>query len=201
VVTSVQGTDTFINSTTYFYSANETSAGSGRWKGNAAGGTYMGGVVTLSSTAVTKNGVSQTGNSTTNTLAWWGGALQTATNYVSGSVSNTSTFNYDQSGHLQSVYIQDGRPRSLNFVTDINGQILTRTETDNLSSGDPKELHYYFNGMGVGDISNNGTSDVDYAASIAQHTSTYTGTNSGNSLLNSHSAAPSMPRRFPPLQP
>ena len=33
-------------------------------------------------------------------------------------------------------------------------------------------MHYYFNGLKTGVISNNGTSDVDYAASIAQHTST-----------------------------
>ncbi|WP_231625058.1 LysM peptidoglycan-binding domain-containing protein, partial [Novosphingobium sp. AAP93] len=176
VVTSVQGVDTFVNSTTYYYNANETAAGSGQWKGVTSGGTYMGGAVTLSSTTVTKNGAAQTGNSTTNTFAWWGSAMQAVANYVSGSTSNTSTFNYDQSGHLQSVYIQDGRPRTVSFVTDVSGQILTRQESDNnATQGDPKELHYYFNGMGVGDISNNGTSDVDYAASIAQHTAVSAG--------------------------
>lgn len=171
VVTSVQGVDTFVNSTTYYYNANETTAGSGQWKGVTIGGTYMGGSVTLSSTTVTKNGAAQIGNSTTNTFAWWGSAMQAVTNYVSGSTNNTSTFYYDQSGHLQSVGIQDGRPRTISFVTDVNGQILTRQESDNnATQGDPKELHYYFNGMGVGDISNNGTSDVDYATSIARHT-------------------------------
>ena len=33
----------------------------------------------------------------------------------------------------------------------------------------PREVDYYFDGMAVGDISNNGTSDVDYAASIAEY--------------------------------
>ena len=40
---------------------------------------------------------------------------------------------------------------------------------DNQSGGDPRELHFYFNGLRVGDISNNGTSDVDYVASLWQH--------------------------------
>ena len=84
VVTSLQGTDTFGNSTTYYYNADATG------KGVTTGGTYMGGAVTLTSTSVTKNNASQTGSTTTNTLAWWGGTLQAKTDYVSGSVSNTS---------------------------------------------------------------------------------------------------------------
>ena len=52
----------------------------------------------------------------------------------------------------------------------MNGQVLTRDEADNnQSGGDPRELHYYFNGIAIGDIGNNGTSDVDYATSIAEH--------------------------------
>ena len=47
---------------------------------------------------------------------------------------------------------------------------MQRDEADNnQSGGDPRELHYYFNGIAVGDIGNNGTSDVDYATSIAEH--------------------------------
>src|SRR3954471_9373539 len=49
---------------------------------------------------------------------------------------------------------------------------------NNTSTGDPHELHYYFNGIQLGDVSNNGTSDVDYAASIAQQTAA-TPTNPG----------------------
>lgn len=70
---------------------------------------------------------------------------------------------------MQSVNIQDGRPRTVSFITDANGQVLQRDEVDNKSTGDPRELHYYFNGLKVGDISNNGTSDVDYVTSMAQH--------------------------------
>ena len=57
--------------------------------------------------------------------------------------------------------------RSVSFVTDAFGQVLKRDEADNRPNGDPHEVHYYFNGLMIGDVSNNGTSDVDYAASIA----------------------------------
>ena len=46
---------------------------------------------------------------------------------------------------------------------------MQRDEADNQSGGDPRELHYYFDGIALGDIGNNGTSDVDYATSIAEH--------------------------------
>lgn len=162
--------DTIITNATYYYNAFETSAGSGVWQGTASGGSYMGGVVTLTSASVTKNGSPQTGNTTVNSFVWWGGALQSKINYVSGSTNNNSTFYYDEGGRLQSIYIQDGRPRTVSFVTDSYGQVLQRDESDNSSAnGDPRELHYYFNGVRVGAISNNGTANVDYVQSITQH--------------------------------
>ena len=65
--------------------------------------------------------------------------------------------------------ITDARPRTVSLINDVNGQVMQRDEADNQSGGDPRELHYYFNGIAVGDIGNNGTSDVDYATSIAEH--------------------------------
>ena len=125
--------------------------------------------MTRVATSVTKNGAAQTGNTTTYSYKWWGGAVQSKTSYVSGGTTNSSTFYYDESGHLTSVYVQDGRARTISFINDANGQILQRDEVDNQSGGDPRELHFYFNGLRVGDISNNGTSDVDYVASLWQH--------------------------------
>lgn len=59
----------------------------------------------------------------------------------------------------------------MSFVNDLEGRVLQRHEADaNTSTGDPHELHYYFGGIQLGDVSNNGTSDIDYAASIAQKT-------------------------------
>lgn len=55
----------------------------------------------------------------------------------------------------------------MSFIDTLDSKVLQRDEADNnLLKGDPRELHQYFNGIAVGDISNNGTSDVDYAVSI-----------------------------------
>ncbi|MEJ0027172.1 MAG: LysM peptidoglycan-binding domain-containing protein [Rhizomicrobium sp.] len=71
---------------------------------------------------------------------------------------------------LEEVDIADGRPRTVSFVTNLAGEVLARNEADNnTAAGDPHERHYYFGGIAVGAISNNGTSNVDYAQSIAQH--------------------------------
>lgn len=172
VVTSVRSDGRYVNTTKYYYNAVETSSGSGEWSGVTTDGNYLDGSVTKTVTTVTKDGDAQTGNTTTYNYKFWDGAIQSKTNYVSGSDNWTSTFYYDTSGRLTSVYAQDGRPRTITFINDASGQILQRDENDNQSGGDPRELHFYFNGLRVGDISNNGTSDVDYVASIASHTAT-----------------------------
>ena len=173
VVTSVQGSDTYVSSTGYAYGANAGGTGV------ASGGTYMGGAVTLSTTTVQRNTDAATTNTTANSFVWWDSAMQAGISEVTGATgtTNTSAFYYDGSGHLQSVSINvttpnaTNRSRTISFATDANGQILTRQEKDqNTAQGDPREIHYFFNGMGVGDISNNGTSDVDYATSITRHT-------------------------------
>ncbi|MGH7486906.1 MAG: LysM peptidoglycan-binding domain-containing protein, partial [bacterium] len=122
-----------------------------------------------------KNGSWLQESDTTNTYVWWDSAETNQAKYVPDMEhwsQNTSTFTYNSSGFLSSVGIVDGRPRTVSFVTDAEGKILQRDEADNQSGGDPRELHYYFNGIQVGDISNNGTSDIDYAASIAEHLKT-----------------------------
>lgn len=110
---------------------------------------------------------------TKNTFTWWDSPVTATTVFKpvwNGSTTYTSTYSYDGLGNLTSVAIADGRPRTVSFIDTLNGQVLQRDEADgNSSTGDPREVHYYFNGMAVGDISNNGTSDVDYAASIAEH--------------------------------
>ena len=49
-----------------------------------------------------------------------------------------------------------------------SGQIMVRTQTTNGSSTSPKEFSFYFNGVKVGAIGNNGTDNVDYATAITQ---------------------------------
>jgi hypothetical protein len=113
----------------------------------------------LSSTASSyKDDVLQSTSTTTNSYAYGklpAGGTQArltsttiATDYVSGTDTNyTSTYNYNALGALASVSIQDGRPRTVTFVTDLTGLVLERKEVDNQSTSDPRELHYNFNGM------------------------------------------------------
>jgi YD repeat-containing protein len=154
--------------TTYDYRA-ETYAGSGVWTG-----AYQGGSVVQSVTTTTKGGVSQPTTDTKTTLVWWDSAQAShvtfTPNIASPGTTNNSSYYYDDAGHLQSVYIQDGRSRTVSFVNNAEGQILSRDESDSLGTGDPRQLHYYFNGQRIGDISNNGSSSVDYVAANAQRT-------------------------------
>ena len=53
---------------------------------------------------------------------WTDGAQQSTTSYDSG----TSFFTYDTNGYLSSVDINDGQPRTINYVTNAAGQILKR---------------------------------------------------------------------------
>ena len=159
---------TMVANTTYDYKAD---VGAGVYTG-----AYQGGQIIHSRTTNTKiaNGGS-TGQPTTDTVnsyVWWGQAAQSGITYkpdITQSATNTSTFAYDASGHLTTVNIQDGRPRTVSYVTDAAGQILSRVESSSASSN-PAEYYYDFNGMRVGDIGNNGPSQTNYAAAIAQRT-------------------------------
>ena len=64
--------------------------------------------------------------------------------------------------------IDDGRPRTVSYTADFNGQVMVRNEEDQLASGDPREVWYYFGGKLVGYTGNNGTSETDYAQSISE---------------------------------
>ena len=61
------------------------------------------------------------------------------TDNVSGADTNyTTSYYYGPSGQLASVYIGDGRPRTVTFITDMAGQIIRRDEADgNTGNGDP----------------------------------------------------------------
>ncbi len=101
--------------------------------------------------------------STTYAYSWWDDARQATITYDSdtGSGSNdihTSTFNLDVNGRVATVVINDDRDRTVTFVTDANGQVLTRTEVDtNLTLDDPKDQYFYFSGRRIGEVTNNGS--------------------------------------------
>ena len=162
------GFDLYVDKSdiTYYFGLNDTEG--------SYSGAYQGGNVSYirSSNTTLHNGntTSPTVSGTTMSYIWRDDARQSSTAYrpdvTKPSIKN-STFSYDVNGHLSSVYVNDGRPRTITYTTDANGQILTRQERDNNNSqGDPKDLYYYFSGIRVGDIGNNGPSQTDYATAI-----------------------------------
>ena len=76
------------------------------------------------------------------------------------------TLDYDANGNLTSALIQDGRPRTVNYITTASGQILSRI-VSSAAASNPEEYYYYFNGEQVGEIGNDGASQTDYAQAIA----------------------------------
>ncbi|GAA4035711.1 DNA/RNA non-specific endonuclease [Parerythrobacter jejuensis] len=118
---------------------------------------------------------------TTNTYVWYDGAVQSRVDYDgdTGTSSNTvykSTYNYDSFGVLQSAQINDGRPRSVTYINNAEGQVISRKERDNkYDKGDPSEIYYRFGGKELGRVGNNGTANVTYEQSIARRTANTSG--------------------------
>lgn len=142
-------------------------------------GKYLGGVVTYqySESSGTAGG---TVSDTYNYYNWWDGATLTQTVYrptYASTTTNTSTYYLDDGGRTQWVDINDGRARKVYFLNDADGHVLSRDEWDNNTNtdplytqhGDPRDVHFYFNGQRIGNITNNGTSNVDTMTGIAVH--------------------------------
>ncbi len=161
VVISRQGADT-IRTT----SSHDFGTGTG----------YALGAVTYTYSSTYKNNVYQNASTTTNNYAWYEGAVQSSIVYkpnTSQSTTYTTSFYYDGAGQLTSLYVSDGRPRSVSFVNDAGGQAIKRDESDNkYNLGDPHEIWYRFGGKQLGYTGNNGTLDTDYAQSISNRTLT-----------------------------
>ncbi len=154
----IQGADTFTGATTYSY---------------GSGATYANGAVVSQTTINKKNtdDLAVPDTSTTNTYLWWDGAVQGLSTFDNDIAINntlyTSTYRYDANGHLKQVQINDGRPRSVSFANNAEGQILLRREQDNLATGDPSEFRFYLNGQAIGLIGNNGTGNIAYGDALA----------------------------------
>lgn len=81
----------------------------------------------------------------------------------------TTTLTYNGDGRLRTAQIADGRPRTVTYIDNALGQIISRTETSNTGVVGPREYYFNFAGMQRGDAGNNGkrVSDMDYAGAIA----------------------------------
>jgi YD repeat-containing protein len=113
---------------------------------------------------------------TTNNYQWWDGAVQASITHkpnTAQSTTYTTSFYYNAAGQLNSVYVGDGRPRSVSFRLNADGQIIRRDESDNrYNQGDPHEVWYRFSGRQLGYVGNNSTSEVSAATSIAERQQT-----------------------------
>jgi YD repeat-containing protein len=106
---------------------------------------------------------------TSYTYVWWDSAQQLKINFKPNTSSGTTygtDLNYDYNGHLTSAYVNDGRPRSVSYINDANGQVMVRREQDNTGSGDPKQVWWYFDSRQVGTSGNNGNVDPDYETAM-----------------------------------
>ena len=163
-----------VNETLFDYRAQNPS---GYWDG-----AWMGTLTHVSTSVTYENGTgtaspngSAAPTETTYEYVWFDDARQSKIIFDgdigpggSGSEIWTSSFNYDVNGRLSYVNIKDGQPRTVTFVSDSNGQVLTRKVDDNKSNTpkDPWNRYLYFNGLRVGDMTNDGPSGTDYAAGL-----------------------------------
>ncbi|WP_163834534.1 LysM peptidoglycan-binding domain-containing protein [Spartinivicinus ruber] len=81
----------------------------------------------------------------------------------------TSTFGYDQNGHIN--YVEDEyNARILKYINNHKGQVLTRTEEGHQRDGTQylrTHQFYYMNGVGIGDVGDDGPTYTDYATQLA----------------------------------
>ncbi len=85
----------------------------------------------------------------------------------SQSTTYYNNYQIDSWGYTRQVDITDGRSRSVIIKHDENNQILSREEDEvNYSRGNPRQIYYRFDGRQLGEISNDGTLNVDYQTSV-----------------------------------
>ncbi|HKX77418.1 MAG TPA: hypothetical protein VJM34_02745, partial [Novosphingobium sp.] len=135
-----------------------------------AGQYYLGVVYRITGTSGV-TGSSTRNTSTTNTYAWFDGAVQSQIVYDDDTSSPgsfyTTTFTNDAFGQTTAASVNDGRARTVSYKLGGDGQILRRDEQDSDgSTGDPHEVWYRFNGREMAYIGNDGTDNASTQESI-----------------------------------
>jgi LysM domain len=81
-----------------------------------------------------------------------------------------SDFTYDGLGRLSNVSVGGPRSHVLNYVNDINGQVISRTLTRTASgipgSANPVQYYHYYNGIMLGSNGNNGNDRPDMQTAL-----------------------------------
>jgi hypothetical protein len=66
--------------------------------------------------------------------------------------------------------------RTMSYVTDVSGQVLQRAQVTNGSSTGPRVVSTFLSGVKLGEVSNDGSGDTDFASAVnAQATARGTG--------------------------
>lgn len=169
----------FRADSTYYYNANVSN---GFYVGSKTGSTYMGGAVTWTDTKNWKNGIDSDAPDTNTQNAYRPDDAprlivsrhDSSTSSSDPMLTYQSQFEFDSFGNMTAGQVFGGKARRVEFVNNAQGQVLQRVETPGSSQGypnapRPKEQHFYFDGVRMADVSNNGTSNIDYAASITVH--------------------------------
>ena len=138
------------------------------------GGIYRG---VLTSTSSTTGTASQFGGSLsgvasqtdTTTFDWTHGGRQSRIDHYKGSTHYFTVFDYNDAGMLYIAEVTDGNPRDINYVTNAQGQVLSRLGRTDGSSPDYWQNSYVFDGRLVADIGATGVSPaIDYAQASQQ---------------------------------
>ncbi len=172
VTTTVRTDGSFAATTHYDYKADSNADGDYI----DAGDQYMDGLVTHSTTSTRVNGGSATLSETKSQFMWYDSAKIYLTWYTPDTAhpgtQYQSDYFFDPLGNITgaSAWSDYLNNYGVSYITDTSGMIVEREVNKGTTGNAPRDIHYYFNGMAVGDVSNNGTSNVDYAVSIASHT-------------------------------
>ena len=160
--------------TTYSYNLQSTT------QHGVYNGTYEDGIVTdmrVSTTATPLGGSATTTLSDTHyDIAWWDAPVHSITYYNPTYTVGQSTdewkltYGYDWQGNLTGAYVPGTTDQQVSLTYNMDNEIVTRDQkVGSNGNNDVHEMHYYFNGTPIGDISNNGMgSDTDYVMSITQ---------------------------------
>jgi YD repeat-containing protein len=130
------------------------------------------GMLASTATQTWKQSGGSTTNATTTYQYIWRDSAQTSQATLTNTDGTThSNYTYDIVNRLVKVDLPDGvRPRSVLLTTDLNGQILTRDEVPSGSNPpalNPHAKSYFFNGVEMGTVNNDGTSNTTFAAAVA----------------------------------
>jgi RES domain-containing protein len=77
-----------------------------------------------------------------------------------------SDFTYDGLGRLSNVNVGGPRAHTLNYVNDINGQVISRSVTGGPGTVKPTQYYHYYNGIMLGSNGNNGNDRPDMQTAL-----------------------------------